>query len=173
MIIETKRLTIRSLITDDESSFIEMASDGSLNDVGFSNDCSGCMADWILEAKKLTDADNPTLKYLAYAIELKEKNILIGSVGCLYYDDLQEVGITYFIGSNYRHKGYAVEAVKAYVIYFLNHYNICKLIATVREDNISSWKVVEKVGFELIEKKIYKDLNDEKAEMYHFYEIKN
>ena len=75
MIIETKRLTIRSLITDDESSFIEMASDGSLNDVGFSNDCSGCMADWILEAKKLTDADNPTLKYLAYAIELKEKNI--------------------------------------------------------------------------------------------------
>lgn len=173
MIIETERLLIRALKPEDEIPFIEMASDGSLNDVGFDNDCNGWMANWILEAKKLTDTDNPTLEYLAYAIELKEKNIVVGSVGCSYYDDLYETGITYFIGAKYRHNGYAVEAVKAYVSYFMKHYNIYKLIATVREENISSWKVVEKAGFELVEKNMYKDLNDEKAEMYNFYEIKN
>lgn len=173
MIIETERSLIRTLKPEDEGPFIKMALDGSLNDVGFGNGCSGWMANWIIEAKKLTDIDNPILEYLAYAIELKEKGCVIGSVGCSYYNDLQEIGITYFIGAKYRHNGYAVEAVKAYAKYFMEHYNINKLIATVREENISSCKVVEKADFEMIQKKIYKDLNDEKAEVYHFYEIKN
>lgn len=173
MIIETERLLIRALKPEDEIPFTEMASDGSLIDVGFDNDCSGWMANWIIEAKKLTESDNPTLEYLAYAIELKEKNIVIGSVGCSYYDDLQETGITYFIGTKYRNSGYAIEAVKAYSNYFLKHYNISKLIATVREENISSWKVVEKTGYKYVEKKMYKDLNDEISKMYNFYEIKN
>ena len=173
MIIEIERLLIRALKPEDEGPFIKMASDGSLNDVGFGNDCSGWMANWIIEAKKLTDIDNPTSKYLAYAIELKEKGCVIGSVGCSYYNDLQEIGITYFIGAKYRHNRYAVEAVKAYAKYFMEHYNINKLIATVREENISSCKVVEKADFKMAQKKIYKDLNDEKAEVYHFYKIKN
>ena len=173
MIIETKRLLIRTLEPEDEIPFIEMAADGSLNDIGFDSSCSKWMKKWIKEARKLTGIDNPSLSYLAYAVELKEKNIVIGSVGCSYYDDLQETGITYFIGTNYRHNGYAVEAVKAYAKYFMEHYNINKLIATVRKENISSCKVVEKADFEMVQKKIYKDLNDEKAEVYHFYEIKN
>lgn len=131
-----------------------MAADGSLNEIGFGKDCNAWMANWITEAKKLTDADNPTMEYLAYAIELKEKNIVIGSVGCSYYDDLKETGITYFIGAKHRNNGYAVEAAKAYVKYFMKHYNIYKLIAAVREENIPSWKVIEKAGFKLVEKKI-------------------
>lgn len=173
MIIETERLLIRALKPKDAIPFAEMALDGSLNDIGFDNDCNGWMAEWIIESKKLTDVDNPTLEYLAYEIELKEKGIVIGSVGCSYYDDLQKTGITYFIGAKYRHNGYAVEAVKAYANYFIRHYNHFKLIATVREENISSWKVLERAGFELIEKKVYQDINDKKSEMYYFYDFKN
>ncbi len=173
MILNTNRLLIRVLKSEDELPFIKMSSDGSLNDIGFDSNCGTWMANWIIEAKKLTDEDNPTLKYLAYAIELKGKDIVIGSIGCSYYDDLQKIGITYFLGREYRHNGYAVEAVKAYSEYFMKHYNNEKLIATVREENISSWKVVEKAGFELLEKKMYQDLNDEKAEMYRFYQIHN
>ena len=47
------------------------------------------------------------------------------------------------------------------------------MIATVRAENISSWKVVEKAEFTLNEKRMYKDLNDDKEELYHFYEIAN
>ena len=71
MIIETKRLLIRTLEPEDEIPFIEMAADGSLNDIGFNSNCIKGMKTWIKEARKLTDTDNPSLSYLAYAIELK------------------------------------------------------------------------------------------------------
>lgn len=46
------------------------------------------------------------------------------------------------------------------------------MIATVREKNVASLKVVEKAEFVLTEKKMYKDINDSKEEMYYFYELK-
>ncbi len=171
MLLETERLIIRDLQTQDASDFVEMASDGSLNDVGFDKDCSSWMSEWIVEAKGFANRDNPSVDYLAYAVALKEANAVIGSVGCSYYDDLQEIGITYFVGASYRNKGYAVEAVKAYVNYFFEHYHVLKMIATVREENVSSWKVLEKAGFGMTEKKMYMDLNDEEEKMYRFYEI--
>ncbi len=45
------------------------------------------------------------------------------------------------------------------------------MIATVRDENISSWKVIEKAGFMLSEKRMYKDLNDDEEKLYRFYEI--
>lgn len=171
MIVETKRLLIRELVLSDENAFIQMASDGSLKDIGFDIDCNEWMQNWLVEAKELTDRDDPTAEYLAYAIQLKEPGIVIGSVGCSYYEDLKKVGVTYFIGAKYRNKGYASEAVKAYIQYFFRHYSINEIIATVREANISSCKVIEKSGFSLLERKMYKDLNDEFEEMYRFYSM--
>lgn len=171
MFIETQRLTIRDLQSGDEVLFVEMAADDSLKEIGFDKDCSSWMAGWMAEAKELAAGNDPGKDYLAYTITLKHEKIVIGSVGCSYYEDLKEVGITYFIGAQYRNNGYAVEAVKAYTKYFFDHYKIQRMIATVRAENISSRKVVEKAGFVLTEKRMYKDLNDEKEEMYHFYEI--
>ena len=54
------------------------------------------------------------MDYLAYTIILKDGAAVVGSVGCSYYEDLRETGITYFVGAQYRNNGYAVEAVKAY-----------------------------------------------------------
>lgn len=173
MLLETQRLIIRDLKTEDAVSFVEMAADGSLNDVGFDRDCGSWITEWITEVKDFAVRDNPDMDYLAYTITLKEENIVIGSIGCSYYEDFQETGITYFIGAQYRNNGYAVEAAKAYMEYFFRHYYIPKMIATVRAENISSWKVVEKAGFTLIEKRMYKDLNDDKEGLYHFYEIAN
>ena len=103
-------------------------------------------------------------------IAVLTETAVIGSVGCSYYEDLQETGITYFIGAQYRNNGYAVEAVKAYIDYYFNHYNAKRMIATVRDENITSWKVIEKVGFLLREKRMYKDLNDHEEKPYRFYE---
>lgn len=172
MFLETDRLIIRDLMLEDEAPFVEMASDGSLSDIGFDRDCSGWMKSWIKESKELANEDNPAADYLAYTIVLKETGTVIGSIGCSYYDDFQETGITYFIGAKYRDNGYAAEAAKIYIEYFFNHYNIPELIATVREENVSSWRVVEKTGFEFVEKKRYRDINDENEEMYRFYKMK-
>lgn len=170
MLIQTWRLIIRDLKTEDEIPFVEMAADGSLNDIGFDKNCDSWMAEWIARTKKCSNRDDPDIDYLAYTITLRDGNIVIGSVGCSYYKDLQQTGIVYFIGSQYRKNGYAAEAVKAYVTYFFNHYDAQRLLATVKEKNISSRRVVEKSGFTLTEKKMYQDVNDEKEEMYYFYE---
>lgn len=45
------------------------------------------------------------------------------------------------------------------------------MIATVRDKNTPSWKVIEKAGFILSEKRMYKDLNDSEETLYRFYEI--
>lgn len=171
MFIETERLIIRDLKTKDEIPFTEMAADESLNDVGFDKECGKWITNWITEAKDFAFRDIPVMDYLAYTIILKGENIVIGSVGCSYYEDLHETGITYFIGAQFRNNGYALEAVKAYIEYFFNHYNIHKIIATVRDENIWSRKVVEKAGFRLTQKKIYRDINDNRDELYRFYEI--
>ncbi|MCH5190759.1 MAG: GNAT family N-acetyltransferase [Oscillospiraceae bacterium] len=174
MRIETNRLIIRELEASDEKFFIKMASDGSLEkDIGFDANCSEWMKRWIAESKKLADKDDPTVGYLAYAVQLKHSETVIGSVGCSYYKDLQKVGITYFIGADYRNRGYALESVKAYIQYFFRHYNTHEIIATIREGNISSWKVVENAGFNLTERKMYKDINDDREEMYRFYVMIN
>lgn len=171
MFLETQRLIIRDLETGDAIPFAEMAVDGSLNDIGFGQDCGNWIAEWISEAKDFAARNNPGMDYLAYTIVLKDKNIVVGSVGCSYYEDFRETGITYFIGAQYRNNGYATEAVKAYTEYFREHYHVKKMIATVRAENVSSWKVLEKAGYKLMEKRMYQDINDDKEELYHFYEL--
>lgn len=169
MLLETEKLIIRNVEPEDGNAFIEMAADGSLNDIGFDKDCGEWMDGWIIEAGELAKADNPRGDYLAYTVVLKENGAVIGSVGCSYYEDLGKVGITYFIGAKYRSRGFAAEAAGAYAGFFLSHYDIPELIATVREENVSSWKVIEKAGFRLAEKKPYRDINDCREEMYRFY----
>ena len=155
VVIETDRLIIRDVGVSDGETFIHMASDGSLNDIGFDKDCSSWMDDWIKEAQNLAREDNPQKNYLAYVIEDKRTGSSVGSVGCSYYEDLGKVGITYFIGADFRNNGYAVEAIKAYIRYFFEHYDENEMIATIREDNLPSWKTIERAGFSLTEKKMY------------------
>ena len=123
VVIETDRLIIRDVTMPDGEAFIHMASDGSLNDVGFDKDCSSWMHDWIIEAQNLVREDNPRKNYLAYVIEDKRTGSPVGAVGCSYYEDFGKVGITYFIGADFRNNGYAVEAIKAYIRYFFEHYD--------------------------------------------------
>ena len=170
MEIETQRLLIRDVKTEDEVPFVKMAADGSLYDCGFDKDCGNWITKWIDEARGFAFRDNPNMDYLAYTITLRAEAEVIGSIGCSYYQDLQKTGITYFIGTQYRDNGYAVESVKAYTDSFFNHYNEKRMIATVRDENIPSWKVIERVGFILIEKRMYKDLYDDEEKLYRFYE---
>ena len=185
MFIETERLIIRSLEPGDAESYIEMAADGSLQDIF--GDCTNCrewMESWIAAALSLDRKDDPCGEYLAYAVTEKQSGAVLGSVGCSYYEDLDQVGITFFIGSACRGNGYASEAVRAYAGYFFAHYawNPCasahigdarrsvrQLIATVREDNTASWKTLEKAGFILTESRLYRDIHDETALPYRFY----
>lgn len=90
MLIQTDRLIIRDLETTDGTVFSHMASDGSLNDIGFDPDCHSWMNEWLMEARQLAEKDDPAAEYLAYAVERKETHEVIGSVGSSYYEDNDE-----------------------------------------------------------------------------------
>lgn len=171
MWIETQRLLIRDVLPGDETAFAKMSADGSLHDCGFDGDCAGQVAEWIIEAKDFAARDDPYQDYMAYTITLKAENTVIGSVGCSFYEELQKTGIVYFVGAQYRNNGYAVEAVKAYTKYFSAHYNVKNMIGTVKNENTPSWRVMEKAGFKLVEKRMYKDLYDDAEKLYRFYEL--
>lgn len=171
IIAKSENLVIRSLQPQDAKVFAEMAQDGSLQEVGFDKDCYKWMDNWIKETTELNNENNPLKEYLAYTVETRKTGRVIGSVGCSYYDDLDTVGICYFIDAGYRNRGYATEAVSLYLQYYFSSYALSEIIATIKDSNIASWKVAEKVGFELVDKKNYKDINDEFEELYRFYKF--
>ena len=172
MRIETERIIIRSIERGDEMVFAEMAKDGSLHDIGFDENCSEWIADWIDEAISLSEKDDPRADYIADVICLKEDGRVIGSVGTSYYEDLDKVGIVYFVGTEFRQKGYVSEAVKAYLDYFFDHYDENEIQANIRDANVPSWKTAEKAGFVLEEKRMYKDIDDSEEQLYRFYLVK-
>ncbi len=169
MNIETERLVIRSIERGDEKVFLQMAKDGSLTEVGFDRDCGEWIDDWIDEALILTANDDPRADYIPCTIVDKTSDSIIGNVGCTYYEDTDRIGICYFIGAEYRRNGYASEAVRAYTSYFFDHYNEKEIIATIKDENTSSYKTAERSGFKLVETKMYKDIYDEEEELYRFY----
>ena len=172
MKIETERLIIRSIERGDEMVFAEMAKDGSLHDIGFDEKCSEWIADWIDEAISLSEKDNPRAYYIADVICLKEDGRVIGSIGTSYYEDLDKIGIVYFVGTEFRQKGYVSEAVKTYLDYYFEHYAENEILSTIREANVQSWKTAEKAGFVLEDTRMYKDINDSEEQLYRFYSIK-
>ena len=172
MRFETERLIIRSLTLEDEQTFIEMASDGSLTEIF--GDCSQCgtwMGEWIRESMQLEEQNDPNREYLAFVIEEKTNNRVVGSVGTSYYEDMQKTGITYFIGFRFRGQGYAAEAVNGFVKYFFKHYDTDTLIARVRARNEASCKTLKRAGFVLYDTEMYQDMFDETPELSNFYQI--
>lgn len=170
MHIETTRLLIRSFRLSDEKAFIEMASDGSLTEIF--GDCSEChkwMGNFIREAMRLEVENDPGKEYLAYVIEDKNEHSVMGSVGTSYYEDFQEIGVTYFIGAKFRGNGYAAEALCALTKYFLKNDRADRLIAAARAENKASCRTLERAGFRLTDTRLYRDLYDTQEELYHFY----
>jgi ribosomal-protein-alanine N-acetyltransferase len=172
MRIETERMIIRSIERGDEKEYLEMSKDGSLTEIGFDETFSRWTEDWINEALEQTENDNPRKDFIPCTIVLKETGEIIGNVGCTFFEDTNRIGICYFIGSDHKRHGYVTEAIKGYVKYFFDHYSEDEIIAVIKDENLPSWKTAEKVGFKLEETKMYKDIGDDKEELYRFYQIK-
>lgn len=172
MKIETERLIIRSIRPGDEIVYAEMVKDGSLGEIGFDEDFHKWMGVWIKEALELTEKDDPRADYIPCTIVLKSTGEIVGNVGCTFYEDMKKVGICYFAGSAFRRMGYVTEAAKAYISYFFGHYNESEILAVILDLNSPSWRTAEKIGFELSEIKMYKDVCEEEKKLYWFYVIK-
>ena len=126
---------------------------------------------WIEEAVEYDKRDNPEMIIWHIQFVSRKTIELLVRLGVHGTMILSKQVLHIFLGKEYRGKGYALESLKAYIEYFFKQYQINKIIATIRDDNINSWKLLEKTDFYLCEKKMWKDYDDSKECMYRFYEF--
>lgn len=164
ILLTTDRLQLRRVTLDDaefmlrllnEPSFIQNIGD---RDVRTSEQARAYLANGPLTAN--TDSGLGL-----WVIELKDSGEVIGICSLLKREVLDHVDIGYALLPRYWSKGYALEAVKRTIEYVKNSLGLDRLAAIVNEDNESSIRLLEKLGFRF-EKMIR--LNDEVAEIQLF-----
>ena len=99
--------------------------------------------------------------------------MIVGAVCCSYYDDLQQTGITYFIGQKYRRNGYAVESVQAYINYFLYIIKLRNLLQQLGKIMSHHGKPLKRFLFNWLKEKCIKILTMQKKNCIVFMKLQH
>ncbi|MGG0718486.1 GNAT family N-acetyltransferase [Robertmurraya massiliosenegalensis] len=81
-----------------------------------------------------------------FPVILKESNDLIGHIAFFRYFGEHTYEIGWVFNPNYYNKGYATEAAYAMLNYGFTLLKLHRIIATCQPENISSYRVMEKIG---------------------------
>ena len=167
--LETERLILRQF-KESEADLVAYNSrqpsvaDG-MSDMVLANDEAGL--EWIKWINAGNDYDRPCQ---ILAIELKKEKRCIGIIGIAPQSKIQgEFEILFSISDEYQNNGYATEASCKIIDWFFKQREDCYVCAIVKLNNISSQKVVEKLGFEFIENR--EIIYDNKPTMFKYYKL--
>ncbi|MGA9286737.1 MAG: GNAT family N-acetyltransferase [Anaerobacillus sp.] len=159
-IIETDRLILRLLTTNDADFILKLLNDPS----------------WIkyIGDKEVTtpeDAKNYILSgplsmysqlgYGLYLVEIKEGKIPIGLCGLIKRDSLEDTDIGFAFLSEFQSKGYAYEAASATLSYGLDQLRLKRIVAITSQDNDASSKLLKKIGMNFEQVVIAADHSEE------------
>ena len=140
--IETERLIIRNYKTTD---FKDVFAYFSNEEVSRYEDFYPMSEEQVRDIiNEWKDMDNRLVA------ELKSKNIVIGSIG-YWTDDEGHHCIDYDFNPAYGGHGYATEAGEALVRYMFENVGVGAVYADCDVQNVSSWKLLERLGFERME----------------------
>ena len=144
-VIETERLTLRQLTTDDaafmletlnEPSFIRYVADRGVRTVSDA-------VDYI--ATKITPSYEQ-FGFGFYVVELKKTGEPIGICGLVKREKMDDVDIGYSLLDRYSGHGYAYEAAAAVLEYGRSALGLKRVVAFTAPDNERSIKLLEKLG---------------------------
>lgn len=146
-VIETDRLILRWLSTDDAGFILELVNDPAwLKFIGNK------------DVKTIEDArSNISNKYVEmydrlgfglYLTELKDERVPIGICGLIKRDALEDVDLGFAFLPGFRGKGYAYEAAAAAIEYGKNVLGLNRIAAITVQGNDASIKLLEKLGFQ-------------------------
>jgi ribosomal-protein-alanine N-acetyltransferase len=144
-ILETERLILRQLTTDDaefilgllnEPSFIRNIGDRNVRTID-----DACA--YIMNGPVTSYAKNG---FGLYLVQLRETGESIGMCGLIKRDILEDVDIGYALLPRYWSKGYAVEAARATMAYGKDVIGLKRLVGIVDPTNEGSIRVLEKIG---------------------------
>lgn len=146
-ILETQRLILRELSTEDaefilellnEPSFIRNIGDRGVRTIDGANS-------YILNGPVASYAKNG---FGLYLVKLRETDESIGMCGLIKRDTLQDVDIGYAFLPRFWSKGYAVESALAVKEYAKNVIGLNRIVAIVDPENEGSIRVLEKIGLQ-------------------------
>lgn len=155
-IIETKRLLIREINSDDIDCFLDIYTDSEnlrfipISDLNWSRK----------KLKEKYDKTNQDYKngFGIYAAQIKNNSKIIGEVGLFNsFQDLNHLELGYILDKNFWRKGYGTEICNSLIHYDFNTLNLSKITARMFKQNVASIGLSEKCGMKLIQQKITDD----------------
>ncbi|MDR0194031.1 MAG: GNAT family N-acetyltransferase [Myroides sp.] len=142
-IIETERLFLRELTVDDAENFYRL----NLNPNVIRSTGDDVFKD-VEEARLFLENYNDYKRngFGRWAVIRKSDNVFLGWCGLKYSNDLDETDIGFRFFEEHWHKGYATESAMACIEYGFQHLGQTFIIGRDMKDNISSIRVLEKIG---------------------------
>ncbi len=108
-------------------------------------------------------------KWRCYAIEHKDSRNVVGVITFCKHDLLHEYNMGWMMNEEYTGKGYASEAAEAFAEDFCRIHRVPYITAIMDIDNPASYRVAEKSGFQLFEKRTVYDHYYERYTDDYFY----
>lgn len=170
-VIETERLLLRKLSTDDadfildllnQPSFIQFIGDRGVRTL---DDARGYISKRLIESYE-------RFGFGLYLTLLKQGEVPIGICGLVKRDSLDDIDIGFAFLPQYWLKGYAFESASAVLAYTKNVLGIKRIVGIATPDNHGSIRVLEKLGLKF-EKMVKLSEDDMELKLFalDFYNI--
>lgn len=145
VVLETARLALRRLSTDDADFILELLNQSSflryIGDKGVRN-----ANDAIRYIQTGPIASYERFGFGLYLVELKETGASIGMCGLLKRDSLPDVDVGFAFLPDYWSQGFAFESAAAVMNYGREALGLRRIVAITSLDNDASIKLLEKLG---------------------------
>jgi len=163
-ILETERLTLRHLSTDDAPFILEL-----LNDPSFIQNIGDRNVRTIADAESyITKGPVSSYEKNGFGLDLvilKETGESIGICGLIKRDTLEDVDIGYAFLPKFWRKGYAVESALAVLEYGQQVKGLKRIVAITLKENKGSVRVLEMIGLKF-EKIVKLEEDDEELMLF-------
>ncbi len=162
MMIETARLTVRSLREEDADALYRIKTDPKVMEYCpdfLDIDARQADMQGYIRTFRQIEESGDTDTWRCYAIENRETGEVMGVLTFSKQNMLHEYELGWMMIGAYTRKGYAAEAAEAFAEDFCRTQGIDYLIAVMDVDNPASRRTAEKSGFRLFEKRTVYDLH--------------
>lgn len=144
-ILQTERLILRCFTPDDAAFVFKLMNEPGwkqfIGDRGIDTEAA---AGAYIEAKLI--ASYKQYGFGLYAVQLREKEILIGMCGLVKRDWLDDVDIGFALLACYEGQGYAAEAARATLNYAYEKKALCRVAAITAANNNRSITLLKRIG---------------------------
>jgi [ribosomal protein S5]-alanine N-acetyltransferase len=145
-VLETERLALRRLTTDDAEFILELLNEPSflryIGDKGVRTHADACR---YIETGPMASYER--FGFGLYRVELKDGREPIGMCGLLKRDTLPDADVGFAFLPRFWSQGYAFESASAVLAYARDTLGLRRVLAITSPDNVASINLLAKLGF--------------------------